>query len=433
MALKEISTTQVEMGMYIHSFQGSWLSHPFWRAKFLIEDDEKLQAVRQAALDAVVIDTDRGKDVPAPAEAPPARGPALHPSLKARNQRAAAKAAAAPAAIRPAIRPMAARPGSSSVAREFGNARRTAGQARKVISKVFIEARLGKAPRVAEVAPVVEDIHASIERNPYAFSGLMRCKSEMEAIYKHMLSVSALMVSLSRHLGLSPQETRTAGMAGLLLDVGVSRLDIDLTDLDRGVEGIDPDLWHRHCYVGRDLLAAAEEVPEEVLQAVARHHELMDGSGFPQGLEDREIDLISRMAAICDRFDLLVSGAATGEPWDPAEAMRTMMGREGAYDPEILARFQEALGVYPVGSFVRLRSDRIAMVIDQDTSEPALPTVRAFYSITTGKHVKAKVIELANCFGEDAIAGIADLAEYGLPPAEDLREQLFTLGAKQAS
>ena len=59
--------------------------------------------------------------------------------------------------------------------------------------------------------------------------------------------------------------------------------------------------------------------------------------------------------------------------------------------------------------------------------------MRAFYSITTGKHVKAKVIELANCFGEDAIAGIADLAEYALPPAEDLHEQLFTLGAKQAS
>ncbi|MEJ2456717.1 MAG: HD domain-containing phosphohydrolase [Novosphingobium sp.] len=316
------------------------------------------------------------------------------------------------------------------VAREFGNARRVAGQARKVISKVFIEARLGKAPRVAEVTPVVEDIYASIERNPYAFSGLMRCKSEMEAIYQHMLSVSALMVSLARQLGLSPQETRTAGMAGLLLDVGVSRLDIDPTTLAGGLKDIDADLWHRHCYVGRDLLAAAEDVPEEVLQSVVRHHELMDGTGFPQALTGQDIDLISRMAAICDRYDLLVSGAATGDAMDPAEAMRLMMGREGAFDGEILIRFQEALGLYPVGSFVRLRSDRIAIVIDQDPSEPTLPTVRAFFSIATGKHVKAKVIELANCFGEDAIAGIANLSELGLPPAEELREQLLTAGAR---
>ncbi|KHK93246.1 HD-GYP domain-containing protein [Novosphingobium malaysiense] len=430
MALKEISTSEVEMGMYIHSFQGSWLSHPFWRARFLIEDDERLQAVRQAALEGVVIDTERGIDVRAPSEAPPARGPALHPALKTPSRRTVSVASPAPASPAPSIRAAAPRPGTVTVAREFGNARRAAGQARKVISKVFIEARLGKAPRVTEVTPVVEDIYASIERNPYAFSGLMRCKSEMEAIYQHMLSVSALMVSLARHIGMSPQEARTAGMAGLLLDVGVSRLDIDLADLDGGIEGIDPDLWHRHCYIGRDLLAAAEGVPEEVLQAVARHHEHVDGSGFPQGLANREIDLISRMAAVCDKFDLLVSGAATGTPWDPAEAMRTMMGRDGAYDSEILARFQEAMGVYPVGSFVRLRSDRIAMVVDQDASEPALPTVRAFYSVATGKHVKAKTIELANCYGEDAITGIADLAEFGLPAAEDLREQLFTLGAK---
>lgn len=428
MALKQISTSQVEMGMFVHSFQGSWLNHPFWKARFLIEDEDRLEAVRQAALDGVVIDTDRGADLPRQDEAPSQRGPALHPALKARNQRmtAAAPQPAAPAPIRAPI----PRTASVGVAREFGNARRVAGQARKVISKVFIEARLGKAPRVAEVTPVVEDIYASIERNPYAFSGLMRCKSEMEAIYQHMLSVSALMVSLARQLGLSPQETRTAGMAGLLLDVGVSRLDIDPTALSGGLQDIDEDLWHRHCYVGRDLLAADGEVPEEVLQAVARHHEQMDGTGFPQGLADREIDLISRMAAVCDRYDLLVSGAATGNTMDPAEAMRLMMGREGLFDGEVLARFQEALGVYPVGSFVRLRSDRIAMVIDQDPSEPTLPTVRAFFSLATGKHVKAKVIELANCFGEDAIAGIADLSELGLPPAEELREQLLTVGAK---
>ncbi|MCJ2178960.1 HD-GYP domain-containing protein [Novosphingobium album (ex Hu et al. 2023)] len=428
MALKQISTSQVEMGMFVHSFQGSWLNHPFWKARFLIEDEDRLEAVRQSALDGVVIDTDRGADLPRQDEAPAARGPVLHSALKARNLRMSSPApqAAAPTPIRAPV-PRIAKVG---VAREFGNARRVAGQARKVISKVFIEARLGNAPRVAEVTPVVEDIYASIERNPYAFSGLMRCKSEIETIYQHMLSVSALMVSLARQLGLSAQQTHTAGMAGLLLDVGMSRLEIDPTALTGGLGDIDEDLWHRHCYVGRDLLAAAEGVPDEVLQAVARHHEQMDGAGFPQALAGREIDLISRMAAICDRYDLLVSGAATGTAMDPAEAMHVMMGQSAAFDGEILARFQEALGVYPVGSFVRLRSDRIAMVIDQDPSEPALPTVRAFYSLATGKHVKAKVIELANCFGEDAIAGIADLSELGLPSAEELREQLFTVGAK---
>lgn len=421
MALKQISTSEVEMGMFIHSFEGSWLSHPFWRARFLIEDDDRLHAVRDSALDGVVIDTARGKDVPSRDMPASLSRAAAQPAIKARAPDRPAPAAQ-PA---PSMRAAMPRPGSVSVAREFGNAKKVAGQARKVISQIFIEARLGKSLRVSDVTPVVEDIYASIERNPHAFSGLMRCKAEMEAVYQHMLSVSALMVCLARAMRMGPQEIRTAGTAGLLLDVGVSRLDIDFMALNGKLDDVDETVWHRHCYASYDMLSACDDVPAEVLHAALRHHERMDGAGFPQKLTDRELDTFSRMAAICDRFDLLVAGAATGEAVDPAAAMGMMMGMDGAFDGDILARFREALGVYPVGSFVTLRSGRVAMVIDQDPSEPALPTVRAFYSAITGKNVAGKTIALADCFGVDAITGVADLAELGLPPAEELREQLF--------
>lgn len=426
MTLKQISASQVELGMFIHGFQGNWLSHPFWRARFLVADEEKLQALRDSAVDAVVIDTERGIDV-AVRDAPPVqRVQAPKPALKTGIRHDEALMTNAPRPIRSAI----PRAGPVSIGREFGNARRTAGEARKVISKVFIEARLGKTPRVAEVTPVVEDIHASIERNAHAFSGLMRCKTEMEAIYQHMLSVSALMVSLARQMGLSPHETRIAGMAGLLLDIGVSRLEMDATSLTDWLEHVDPELWQRHCYVGRDLLTAADDMPEEVLQTVMRHHEQMDGAGFPQNLDGRQIDPYSRMAAICDRFDLIVAGAVTGEAVDPAEAMRIMMQMESAFDGEMLAHFREALGVYPVGSFVLLRSGRIAMVVDQDPSDPALPTVRTFHSAITDKPVAVKTIDLANCYGVDAITAVADFSGLDLAAPEELREKLFTAAPK---
>lgn len=415
--------------MFIHSFEGSWLNHPFWRARFLVADQDKLQAVRDAELDGVVIDTDRGIDVMMHDRAPAPRAPIFRPAATTRPQRAEAPAAHAPAPTRAPIR----HSGRVPIAREFGNAKRVVGTARKVITEVFIEARLGKAPRVAEVTPVVEDIFASIERNQHAFSGLMRCKSDMEPIYQHMLSVSALMVSLARQMKLSPHESRTAGTAGLLLDIGVSQLGIDSMTLASGLDTIDPSLWQRHCFVGHDLLAAADDVPEEILNAVKRHHEAMDGTGFPQGLDGRQLDLYSRMAAICDRFDLLVSGAATGHPVDPAEAMRVMLQAGGAFDEEILTQFAQALGVYPVGSFVQLRSGRIAMVIDQDLSEAALPTVRTFHSSITGKAVPQKTIALASCFGADAITGIAELDDLGLPCPAELRQQLFDTVARAAA
>ncbi len=438
MALKHILTSQVELGMYIHGFQGNWLSHPFWRAHFIVADDDRLRTLRNSKLDAVIIDTDRGTDVASreavnPASTRPA-SPIRSPSSSARPANGRAYAAMAPR-TRPVSNASAFRSGPVPVTREFGNARRTADKARKVISRIFLEARHGNAPRVSEVAPVVEDIHASIQRNPYAFSGLMRCKAEHEIIYQHMLSVSALMISLARQMKMTPNETRLAGMAGLLLDIGASRIGVDLNAIAGRIDRIDPATWHQHTTIGRDLLEAAGDVPDEVLRVVMRHHERIDGSGFPQALTDTNIDIYSRMAAVCDTYDHIVSGALDEGSVDPAEAMHRLMQMKEGFDAEVLARFVEALGVYPVGSFVLLRSGRIAMVIDQNPSEPATPTVRAFYSLAMHKRIGAKTIVLSNCYGEDSITGIADLEGLDLPVPEELREQILTgkSGAAEAA
>lgn len=424
MVLKRIPTSEVRLGMYVHAFDGGWFSHPFWRARFVIRNSRQLSAIRDSKLDTLVIDTEQGADsgdmpvdMLADLSAPTSRNGVIQRVRAAHS-----------APLRRAPPPRIAGRASSGlvpVAREFGNARIVMGKAQKVVSKVFLEARLGKAPRIAEVAPIVEDIFASIQRNPYAFSGLMRCKADAESAYRHALSVSAMMVSLARHMKLSPQACREAGLAGLLLDIGVSQLALDLEGLKGKFETIAPDLLHRHVYVGHDTLEAAGEIPEAVLQCVLRHHERIDGSGFPQGLKGPDVDQLSRMAAICDTYDHLVAGAYAGEEPDPADAMQQLMGMSGALDPEILPRFLEVMGVYPIGAFVRLRSDRLAMVVDEDPASPGLPVVRTFFSLATMRHVGAETLALAHCFGADEITGIADFAGTGLPPPHKLRETLL--------
>ncbi|TCM17971.1 HD-GYP domain-containing protein (c-di-GMP phosphodiesterase class II) [Novosphingobium sp. PhB165] len=419
MVLKRISPSQVELGMYIQSFHGNWLRHPFWRAQFLVEDEERLETVRNSELDAVIIDTDRGADVPA--EDPPAPAPTVPFHMRPVQRRMASVPPPRGAII---ANGASLRSGPIPISREFGNARLVAGKARKTVSKVFLAARLGKAPRVIEVAPVVDDIHASIERNPFAFSGLMRCKSDSEPVYRHMLATSALMVSLARQMRLPPGESRLAGMAGLLLDIGVARLDVEIGEEAGGIARLDPRLWERHTLIGRDLLEAAGDMPDAVLHAVGRHHEHLDGSGRPLALVDLDLDLFSRMAAICDFYDLACCGALTGTVEDPSHVLAHMSERPNLYDAEIVARFIEAVGVYPIGSFVTLRSGRIAMVVDQDPEAPELPTVHAFYSAETGRHVGGHTIALAHCYGEDAIMGVARLENYALPPASTLRERI---------
>ncbi|PEQ12621.1 phosphohydrolase [Novosphingobium sp. PC22D] len=428
--LKRISPAKVELGMFVHNLEGSWFSHPFWKSRFLLNDAGDLATLRESALDAVVIDLRRGRDVTEACEEAPAKtevSPRIGLHGRPQPPSPPRPQPARPASIKSAA--FSSKRGTSGpvpFTREFGNAKLVHGKARKVISRVFLQARLGNVPGIAEVEPVVEDIYASIQRNPYAFSSLMRCKQDQEIAYRHALSVSAMMISLARQMKLSPSDTREAGMAGLLMDVGVARLDVDLQQHEGRYDSVDRDLWDRHTYLGHDLLRASDAISETVMRVALNHHEAMDGSGFPKGLVGNEIDLFSRMAAICNAYDHYLCGAIDGVGLDPASAIERMQAQSARFDTAILERFVETLGVYPVGSFVTLRSGRLAMVVDQDPTAPHLPTVRAFYSLERGRHVGAETIALSSCFGADAIVGVADLEGLDLPSPGKLRESLMS-------
>lgn len=122
---------------------------------------------------------------------------------------------------------------------------------RKIVSRAFFAVRLGKSIKPSLVEPVIEDIFASVQRNPHGFNGLMRCKRENDFAFRHVFAVSALMISRARQMKLSPDRIRDAGMAGLLVAGG----------------GFSAD----------------------VLEAGLQHHEMLDGSGspWPARLRDR--------------------------------------------------------------------------------------------------------------------------------------------------
>ncbi|MCX7285203.1 MAG: DUF3391 domain-containing protein [Novosphingobium sp.] len=425
--LKRVQTDQIELGMFIHKLEGSWFSHAFWKSRFLLDDPEMLENLRESAVAGVIIDTERGIDLSEPAVTVDSA------TLSARIKRAAAPAAARAVAPVPQrtgfVRPTPAMP----IAREFGRAKRTVGDALKVVSRTFIEMRLGKSIRSYGVEPMLDNVYASVQRNLYAFNGLLRCQSDSEPVYRHSLAVSALMIALASHLRFSPADIRDAGMAGLLMDVGAGQLPVDLATVGGDYTLLRQELREQHVLHGYTFLKAAGDIPDDVLRAVLQHHERLDGSGYPQRLTGPVIDQLGRMAAICDTYDTLISGGDPAQRLDPAEAITRLRDQPEKFDATLVARFVETVGIYPIGSFVRLRSQRLAMVVDEDPVDTGLPTVRTFWSLPQGKGLKGETIELANCYGEDAIEGVADLAGLDLPDVARLRESLLKAACKEAS
>lgn len=421
--LKRIAVSDLELGMFVHKMEGSWFSHPFWKAKFLIDDAEKLEALRASNLDGVVIDTAKGRNCNC------ASTPGKPPS-------ATALAAPPPAArvraviTRRSVKGDPVRPVPAEV--EMHVAQAIATKAQKCLQNAFIAARLGKAINIKAVQPVVTDILDSIRRNPQAFGSLMRCKLKNEVIYQHAMAVSALMVSLARKMKLSQTETHEAGLAGLLLDIGTNYLPQHIDVPHHDFRHADAKIWQQHVLLGHRALLNDGTLPDPVLAACLEHHERLDGSGYPNGLEQGQISTIGRMAAICDAFDFLLTRTTSTAALDPAVAVQNMQQMDGAFDADILRAFIESVGLYPVGSFVELQSGMIAMVIDEDPRDKVRPIVQAFYSRVSRERVAPHRIALTQTEGKDQIVGIADLSGLDLPDEGQLRELVFFTAYKMA-
>jgi len=421
--LKQIAISDLQVGMFVHKFEGGWFDHPFWKSKFLVDDAEKLAAIKTSRLRAVVIDTDKGTDLtPTRSSAAPAA-----PQPAARSP--------AESRIRSITRRTAAQldnPQPITLAQEIETAAAIAEQARERLGKTFMSARLGKALDVRKVEPVVSDILASVRRNPQAFSGLMRCKLKNEDIFRHAISVSALMVALADRMKLTGPEIHNCGLGGLLLDIGVNYLPQWADPWVGGRRQQDEPIWQSHVMLGYRALQNDDDLPQVVLDACLFHHERIDGSGYPQQCAGEDIPLVARMAALCDSFEFLLTGTARRPALDPAAAVAELRERSGAYDPEILRLFIETVGLYPVGSFVVLASRKLAMVIDEDREDTLRPVVQAFYSLEMRERIRPHRIVLAKDTDNERIVGIADLAGLDLPADAQLRELVFLSACRSA-
>ena len=421
--LKRISPSQVEMGMFVHKLEGSWFKHPFWKSKFILDDPGTLDDLRDADIDAVVIDISKGCDVLLRRGDAPAVRSAPVSAPKPLLQRRRVAAANTPAQFD--YRSTA----PQTMAREFGHAARTADRGRKVVTKVFLQMRLGKTIPAQAVEPVIEDIFASVQRNPHAFNGLMRCKQDNEFLYRHALACSALMISLARALKLSPNEIREAGLAGLMFDVGVNLLPVDLADFGNDHRRLPAELLMQHAELGANFLEASG-LPAASSMVARHHHERSDGQGYPARLNGSDIPLLSRMATICDAYDELASFMPGSGVVDPGTVLQTMSAQRGRFDPEVFAAFVQCMGTFPIGTFVELKSARLALVIDQNPTDISKPTVRPFFSLTTGKSLRSEDIDLANCFGADEIVGLADLSRFDPEETMKLRTRMLASLAK---
>jgi putative nucleotidyltransferase with HDIG domain len=407
--LKKISVQQVRIGMFIQSLEGSWLAHPFWKTKFLLQEQADLDALLSSGVPMLCIDTERGLDV---SDATPAVSP---------EQPLSPSTAEPIAATKPKSADQRA---PTSMATEMARANVLVNRSREAVTSMFGEARLGKALDAEQCLPIVEEISNSVARNPSALISLARLKTKDNYTYMHSVAVCALMVSLAKQLGLSDEQTREAGLAGLLHDIGKMAMPMDVLNKPGKLTDAEFNVIRSHPLRGYQMLKEGASVPAGALDVCLHHHEKMDGTGYPQKLKGEQISLLARMGAVCDVYDAITSTRPYKSAWDPAGSIQRMAQWAGDhFDPAVFKAFVKSVGIYPVGSLVKLESGRLAVVSELNAASLAAPVVRVFYSTRSSMPIPVLSLDLSHPSTRDKVVSRETPSDWGFTYLEDIWQQ----------
>jgi len=351
--------------MYVAKLDLSWFRSPFMRHSFMVVTTEDIDRLHRAGIQYVEID---------PARSTIADGGSPRPTQRD---------VLGPPPERKILAPAGQPKSLAQLSEEITQARMARKQLEQAVRSVFatINQSGTVTPRQAREAVQEITITARTLTNSAMFMALSQNRGGDHTLSQHALSTCTLALVLGQTFGFNPLELNELATAALLHDIGL--LHIPPATLKRCANTSHPltererERFHSHPRLSVAFLERQKGFDAGMLHLISEHHALLDGSGYPPETRGEFTSDRTRILAITDRYDEMITGFGGATPLAPHQALQRLYreGQEGKLDKDILSRFIKLVGIYPVHSSVRLNTKELAVVTALNPSRLHQPIV----------------------------------------------------------
>lgn len=405
-----LHVSQLQIGMFVTELDRPWLDTPFLLQGFQIQNMAQLEELREYC-DYVTIDlsrteggTFRNKDAssrqgakveaPKPADYSADDKERISILVELRTLFSSARMRREDNGPPPASRIIIYEE-STPVQEELGPARTAHDTTQSMVSNLMASVREDLTPEVEEVNDAVTTMVDSIIRNPNALLWLSKMKDRDGYTYNHAVDSSIYLLAFGRSLGFPKEDLHKLGFAGLMLDIGKMRLPDDLLRQKGRYTAGQFMLMKTHVQHSLDILGQMDNVPMDVFDMVARHHERFDGSGYPYGLKGEWLGIFGSMAGIVDCFTAITSDRTYSNAKGTHETLQLLYKwSERYFHPILVEQFAQCVGVFPIGTLVELSCGDIGIVVGQNYTRRLKPRVMLILGPDHIPHAKPQVLDL---------------------------------------
>ena len=227
--------------------------------------------------------------------------------------------------------------------------------------------------RVQEAGGIISD---SILRNVDAMVSLTRIKKHDPYTAMHCMNVCTLVTAMAMHNGTEPAMLPMITTAALLHDVGKTRVPLEILNKPGRFESHELQEMRKHATYSGDIMREDGSFSEEQIAIAEQHHEMLDGSGYPQGLSGDAIHYFARLTAVADVYDALTAKRVYKPAMPMYQALLRIHKNKGAeFDEDVVDLFVKTLGLYPVGSLVEINTGEQAVVFEPNPTDSRRPVV----------------------------------------------------------